>query len=144
MMEYRKANMADAVEILHDMRKEQIKTVARLGIDTKALLEKLLRGDPPPTTVIINGHAVAMYGVVQETLLGEAKIWMLATTEIKKNPIAFLRASRNITHDLYLRYGPVIGMVDSSFEQSQRWLRWIGFKEVRLGDFIVMRYSGGH
>jgi hypothetical protein len=45
---------------------------------------------------------------------------------------------------LYTNYGPVLGIVDADFEKSRQWLRWIGFEEISVGEYIVMRYSGGN
>lgn len=135
--------MTDGEYVLENLRKEQRATLARLGIDAWELLHQVIARFPSET-VLINDEVAAVFGVARETLLGEAKIWLITTSLIEKEPVAFLRASRMITKKLYAIHGPLTGMVDADFEKSQRWLRWIGFKEVRDGDFIVMRYNGGH
>lgn len=144
MMEFRKATIGDGVSVLAHLRDEQKTTISKLDLDALALLHKVMGSGMPSTTVLIDDEIAAVFGVARETLLGEVKIWMITTDLISKHPIEFLRKSRQFTKDLYSAYGPLIGMVDSNFEKSQRWLRWIGFEEVRKGDFIVMRYSGGH
>lgn len=144
MMEFRKATIGDGIAVLERLRPEQKATLEKLELDAMVLLNKVVDNGMPSTTVLIDGEVAAVFGVARETLLGEVKIWMITTDLIEKHPIEFLRNSRRFTKSLFSAYGPLVGMVDSDFEKSRRWLRWIGFEEVRKGDFIVMRYSGGH
>lgn len=143
-MRFRRATFEDGVLVLENLREEQQLTIEKLGIDSKALLRKAINETYPSMTVIVEDQVAAVFGVMKETLLGEAKIWLITTPLIEKEPVAFLRASRTFTETLYAEHGPLIGMVDADFEKSHRWLRWIGFEEVRDGDFKVMRYTGGH
>ncbi|SRR5881394_447068 len=144
MMRFRKASMDDGIKVLANLRPEQRATIEKLNLDPLGLLAKVINKEFPSMTVEIDGEVASVFGVHRETLLSDAKVWMITTELIEKHPVAFLRASRRFTEDLHKNYGPLIGMVDSDFERSRRWLRWIGFKEVKAGDFIVMRYSGGH
>lgn len=143
MISFREATLDDGVYVLNHLRPEQRATLKKLGIDGFSLFRSVLE-KAPAETVLINGRVAAVFGVSSESLIGEAKIWMITTSLIEKEPVAFLRASRTITEVLFQKHGSLIGMVDSDFEKSQRWLRWIGFKEVRKGNFNVMRYDGGH
>lgn len=144
MMTFREATWEDGKEVLERLRPQQMATVKKLNLDVMGLLTKVINNNFPSITVLIDGEVAAVFGVAQESLLSDVKIWLMTTPLIEKNSIAFLRESRRFTQELYKAYGPLIGMVDSDFEKSRRWLRWIGFKEVRVGEFIVMRYNGGH
>jgi hypothetical protein len=142
MMELRKATLDDGAKVLQHLRQEQRETLEKLDLDPGALLAKAL--DKDSITVLFDGEIAAVFGAMKATLLGDAKIWMITTDLIKQNPISFLRASRRITEELYIKHGPLIGMVDADFEKSRRWLRWIGFNEAKVGSFIIMRYEGGY
>ena len=144
MMTFREATFDDGREVLSRLRPEQKSTVAKLNHDAHGLLFKVINNGFPSITVLIDGEVAAVFGVAQETLLSDVKIWLMTTPLVEKNSIAFLRASRRFTQELYASYGPLVGMVDSDFDKSRRWLRWIGFKETKVGEFIVMRYEGGH
>lgn len=144
MMTFRSATLDDGKQVLLDLRVEQKTTIEKLDLDALKLLTKVINNRFPSITVLIDGEVAAVFGVSQETLLSDVKIWMITTSKIESSPIAFLRASRRFTQELYESYGPLLGVVDSDFEKSRRWLRWIGFKEINVGDFIVMRYEGGH
>lgn len=139
---FRKATLEDGREVIHNLREEQRRTLDKLGIEPLILLEAIFDSSSAET-VLINDQVAAVFGVTHETLIGEAKIWLITTNLIEKEPVGFLRASRIITEELFMEHGPLIGMVDADFEKSQRWLRWVGFKEVRSGNFKRMRYDGG-
>lgn len=144
MLSYREATLADGKEVLAKLRKEQRMTIAKLDLDALQLLMKVINNRFPSTTLLIDGEPAAVFGLSQESLLADTKIWMITSPLIETHPVSFLRASRFFTNKYYNMYGPLLGVVDSDFEKSRRWLRWIGFKEISVGDFIVMRYAGGH
>lgn len=141
-MKFRKGELQDGLDILADLREQQCRSLRKLQIDPVLLLVKAL--ESPAVTVLVDDRPAAMYGVVSETLLGLTKIWVISTPLIELEPIAFLRNSRRILREFHASYGTLIGMVDREFERSCAWLKWCGFVEYRLGDFIVMRYSGGN
>lgn len=142
-MNFRDGSLEDGYRILADLRRQQCETLKKLMIDPESLLRKAIWGGPS-VTVLVNDKPAAMYGVMSETLLGLSKIWLITTPLIEREPIAFLRNSRRITKDFYEKHGTLIGVVDPDFEKSRAWLEWCGFVEHRQGNFIVMRYSGGH
>jgi hypothetical protein len=142
-MRFREGTMADGLAILADLRRQQCRSLEKLELNAEKLLKKALDGGSA-TTVLIDDRPAAMFGVIQETMLGLPKIWLITTPLIEREPISFLRWSRRFTKALYAAHGTLVGVVDSEFGTSRAWLRWCGFVEHRQGDFIVMRYSGGH
>jgi hypothetical protein len=144
MIQYREARMEDGLAILANLRPQEQKTIDKLKLDAVATLAKALANQFPSFTVFVDGVPAAIFGGHSETLVGECRLWMLTTPLIEAHQIPLLRASRKYVQWMFDNYGPVVGMVDSEFDKSRRWLRWIGFKEVQDGEYIVMRYSGGH
>lgn len=144
MIEFKKATLDDGIEILSNLRFHEARTIEKLQIDAVGLLDKALRNEFPSFVCLVNGEPAAIFGGHSETLLGECRLWMLTTPLIEDHQVPLLRYSRRFVQWMAAHYGPVVGMVDSEFEVSRNWLRWIGFKEVHYGEFIVMRYSGGH
>lgn len=144
MIQYRRATLADGIAILQNLRPQEQKTIEKLRIDPISTLEKALGNQFPSFTLFIDGQPAAIFGGHSETLIGECRLWMLTTPLIEDHQIPLLRASRQYVKWMFTNYGPVVGMVDAEFEKSRNWLRWIGFKEVQDGEYIVMRYSGGH
>jgi len=144
MISFRKAEIGDGIQILSNLRFHEARTIEKLQLDAVGLLDKALRNEFPSFVCIVDGEPAAIFGGHSETLLGETRLWMLTTPLIEKHQVPLLRASKRFVEWMARIYGPVVGMVDSEFEASRNWLRWIGFKEVQDGDYIVMRYSSGH
>jgi hypothetical protein len=144
MIEFREATVFDGIEILAHIREPQKRTIEKLNIDASALLTKAIRNEFPSFCVFVEGHPAAIFGGHSETLIGETRLWMLTTPLIERHQVPLLRYSKRFVRAMFESYGPVIGVVDADFEKSRAWLRWIGFKEIAEGDYIVMRYSGGH
>lgn len=141
MIEFVKAEFHHGECILGNLREQEKLTITKLGINAPILLEKALANEFPSFTLLIDDEPAAIFGGHAETMLGEPRLWMLTTPLILKHVVPLLRASRAYVHWMRDRYGPVIGLVDSEFEASKRWLMWIGFKEIQHGEYIVMRYS---
>ncbi len=144
MIEFKQATIDDGLEILTNLRLHEARTIKKLQLDAVELLTRALRNEFPSFVCLVDGEPAAIFGGHSETLLGECRLWMLTTPLIENHQIPLLRYSRRFVEWMAAHYGPVVGLVDSEFEISRRWLRWIGFKEVHDGEFIVMRYSGGH
>lgn len=144
MISFKEATLDDGIAVLSNLRFHETRTIEKLGIDSVALLDRALRNEFPSFVCLVDGEPAAIFGGHSETLLGECRLWMLTTPLIEQHQVPLLRASKRFVKWMAAHYGPVVGMVDSEFEASRAWLRWIGFKEVHNGEYIVMRYSGGH
>jgi hypothetical protein len=144
MISFQKATLDDGIQILSNLRFHEARTIEKLQLDAVGLLDKALRNEFPSFVCFVDGEPAAIFGGHSETLLGETRLWMLTTPLIEKHQVPLLRASKRFVEWMARTYGPVVGMVDSEFEASRNWLRWIGFKEVHDGEYIVMRYSSGH
>lgn len=144
MISFQKATLEDGVRILSNLRFHEARTIEKLQLDAVSLLAQAIRNEFPSFVCMVDGEPAAIFGGHSETLLGECRLWMLTTPLIEAHQVPLLRASKRFVEWMARAYGPVVGMVDSEFEKSRDWLRWIGFKEVQAGDYIVMRYSSGH
>lgn len=144
MILFREATLDDGIEVLENLRGQEKKTLEKLQIDAVSLLDKAIRNEFPSFVCLVDHEPAAIFGGSSETLLGECRLWMLTTPLIERHQVPLLRASKRFVNWMFLNYGPVVGMVDSEFEVSRNWLRWIGFKEIHDGDYVVMRYSGGN
>jgi hypothetical protein len=144
MISFKKATIGDGIAILSNLRFHEQRTIDKLQLDAVTLLERALRNEFPSFVCFVDGEPAAIFGGHSETLLGETRLWMLTTPLIERHQVPLLRASKKFVEWMARAYGPVVGVVDSEFEKSRNWLRWIGFKEVHDGEYIVMRYSSGH
>jgi len=144
MIAFRQATIDDGIEVLKNLRYHDARTIEKLQLDAVGLLNKALVNDFPTFVCLVDGEPAAIFGGHSLTMLGECHLWMLTTPLIEAHQVPLLRASKRFVQWMCHNYGPVVGVVDSEFEASKNWLRWIGFKEVQSGDYIVMRYTSGH
>lgn len=141
MIEIREVVSEDIDRILPLIRAHEQKTIERLGLNALALLEDTFERGRPMCIAEVDGEPMAMWGLEWQTVLSTPVLWMLTTDLVDRYPIGFLRESRRVVHEWREIYGPVEGLVDSDFDTSLRWLRWIGFREIDGGNYIRMRYS---
>lgn len=131
----------DLTNIIPLLREHDRKTAERLGVDPIDVLRYTFERGSPMQIALVEGRPLAMWGVEWKSLLSVPSLWMITTDEVQRNPIAFLRESRRVVKEWGETYGSLEGMVDSDFETSLRWLRWLGFHEVEsLDGFKKMRY----
>lgn len=140
MISIRATKLTDIEAIIPNLRAHDRKTIERLRLDPVALLRRTFDNGSPMFTATEDGAPVCMWGLEKKSLLSSWMLWMLTTDAIDENPVRFLRESRKIIKSLSSAYGTIEGMVDSDFEISIRWLRWLGFREVHEGEFKLMRY----
>ncbi len=76
---------------------------------------------------VLNGRPIAIFGLVPETLVGEkASIWLLATNDLTKIQMRFLRHCKYFI-DMMLDYFPYLyNHVDDRNIKSINWLRYCG------------------
>jgi hypothetical protein len=141
MIAVREATLEDGLFVLANLREQEKRTILKLGIDAEEVLRNALENDYPSFVIDVAGRPAVVCGASSDTMLGEPRLWMLTTPIIENHQITFLRTSRRYVQWMRKTYGPIIGMVDCDFEKSRQWLRWIGFKEIQSGEYIVMRYS---
>jgi len=144
MISFQRATLEDGLYILGNLRRQEARTIEKLQLDAVDLIDRALRNEFPSFVCMVDDVPAAIFGGHSETMLGECRLWMLTTPLIEAHQVPLLRASKRFVEWMARAYGPVVGMVDSEFEKSRDWLRWIGFKEVHDGEYIVMRYSSGH
>ncbi len=140
MIEIRQSRLEDIEAIIPRLRAHDKKTVERLNIDAVRLLIDTYRNGSPMMTATENGAPVCMWGIEKKSLLSCWMIWMLTTDFVDRHPIRFLRSSRTIVRVWAESFGTIEGMVDTDFEVSIRWLRWLGFREIADGEYKKMRY----
>lgn len=141
MIQFRQATLEDGLHILSNLRSHEVRAIEKLQLNAVDLIARALRNEFPSFVCMVDNEPAAIFGGASETMLGECQLWILTTPLIEQHKVPLLRASKRFVKWMATTYGPVVGLVDSEFEKSRNWLRWIGFKEVHNGEYIVMRYS---
>jgi len=133
MLTVRRARAHDCVLMAETLRPaDKAEVYAAAGIQPfDALFQGLQNSDLPVVGADENDIPVAMGGVcsTEEPLAG--LVWMLATTDIEKHKISFLRQSRDLVMGWHDRYPVLFNAVDERNELHIKWLRWLGFTFIR-------------
>lgn len=79
-------------------------------------------------TGFVGDKPVCMWGVVQESLVGNIGVpWMIATEYLEKFDRVFIRHCKAQALEIFNRYDTLINHVDARNKKAIRWLKWIGF-----------------
>ena len=129
---WRKATKGDVLDVAHRLREADIaEGEAMLGMDPK---QWLTFADLTRTWVIYNAknENVALAGV--EPLPGDnsALIWMVATDQLEKHSIEFLKYSRPFIEEITRPYDLVFNWVHADNAVHLKWLKWCGFTFIKF------------
>jgi len=97
-----------------------------------ALVEGFETSEEPMVGVTDDDTPVCMGGVgaVEGDPLAGC-VWMLATTDIEKHKMSFLRRSKPWVEEWNKKYPVLFNCVDERNELHIKWLRWLGFTFIR-------------
>lgn len=89
--------------------------------------------DPNNTYVVFNsqGVNVALAGVAPRED-GSAMIWMIATDDLERHSLEFLRYSRTFIEQVSEPFTHTFNWVHADNEVHIKWLKWCGFTFVKL------------
>lgn len=77
---------------------------------------------------LADGQCAAIWGAKLPGVLGtHAYIWVVCSEMIEQYPVTFLRHSRKAIAELRQTVPHLHGLVLAEFEDSIKWLRWLGF-----------------
>jgi len=83
----------------------------------------------PCLTIDNNGVPVGMFGITPETLMGsKAIVWLLASDDIDKIKIRFLRNCKIFINLMLNQYPYLYNFVDERNTESIKWLKYLGAK----------------
>lgn len=94
----------------------------------ECLLHGLENSNRCITLLTPDGVPCGMAGVITHVITGAGYVWLLATEEIEKYPVTFLKNSHTVIDELCRGYPFVTCLSDSRNELHQKWLKWCGFE----------------
>jgi hypothetical protein len=135
MLIARPSIMQDALDLAPRLRKEDVEEVLAAG--GKSALASLMEGvqlsDACFTCVDGDGRPVLMFGTVPhptDQLVG--CIWLLASDEIAKHRIRFLRECPRYVEGFQRKYPVLMNFTDCRNHLHHKWLRWCGFDFINI------------
>ncbi len=130
---YRFPTEEDILSVARRMREQDIQEVyASCGVSPLvAISESILQSDIC-FTALFDGNPEVIFGLAQHPIYDAAVVWLLGTDAVRNNARAFLEASYVIVDDWSTIYPILFNAVDARNTVSRRWLKWLGFKELKL------------
>ena len=98
------------------------------------MLEGLKQGEKTLTMVAPTGIPVGLLGVGKSIIEDAGAIWLVATDDIEKYQMTFLRHSKRVLKELQQDYLALHNYVDARNSLHIKWLKWMGFKFINKFD----------
>jgi len=112
-----------------NMREVDVQEVNKSsGLKPYHALCESVRRSKYSTVVLIDDEPVAVFGIVELSLLGSLGVpWMLATPSISKDIKLFMMETKKALSVIFGMYEQLYNYVDIENRNAIRWLKWIGF-----------------
>ena len=86
-----------------------------------------------------DGEILAYWGYAPSSFMGNScRAWLLSTPAVETNKRAFMEASTHYLAQLLERYPQVYVEVDREYTRAVRWLEWLGFYTVNIGERFTL------
>jgi len=130
----RRSVVPDVAAVSKDIRPEDAAEIrAASGMEPFAgLMTGYLHSDECWTICTAKDHkAIALFGLRMADE-GQGVVWLLATNDLPKYGIRFLRESRGWIDRFHQKADLLFNAVDQRNTVHIRWLEWLGFKFIRV------------
>ena len=134
----RKATLQDAFTLAPKLRKEDIAEIrATIGEEPdNALVFAFFASEDCYAICDGNGAVIGMFGV-SRTGADEGSIWMVASDELRRHGLEFLRKCREWIAAFNAKYPLLFGYTDCRNTLHHKWLKWCGFTFINKAPFGV-------
>lgn len=121
----RAADISDVIAMKDNLRESDIREVeASHGFTPEQALRQAFEVSEFRATIVSKGVPVVLFGVMPDGTNGS--VWMLATKDLKKIRLAFLKISRLMIAHMLELYPYLYNYADVRNEESIEWLKWCG------------------
>lgn len=147
MIEIVEANASHVGDIILGMREHDLGEFNVVGTDPRKMILESLEKSARSWTALLDGTAVCMWGVREESVLGGGHIWLITTKAVDEFPLDFLRLSFKSVRETLSEFKFLYGYVEDNYALSHRWMKWLGFRPVSfsdLGPIKLHRYELSH
>ena len=129
MIEERDASLQDIKDLANNLRKEDEREVRTLTQEDP--VKSLIRGfvvSKMCKVVFLNKKLVLIYGVAKTSDPEIGSPYMLATNELPKIGVRFVRNSKDRIDKMHEHYPVLFNYIDSRNKLHLKWLKWCGFE----------------
>lgn len=129
---YRPFTAGDAEILAPKLRKHDVDEVwASHGLTPlEALVKSQINSSESHTIIASDGEVIGMFGCVDDGAVGIP--WLLASDRLPEVAREFLPESRKWVEKINQDYLVLTNYVDVRNTSAKRWLKWLGFRFVRI------------
>jgi hypothetical protein len=85
------------------------------------------------------GEVLAYWGYAPSSFMGNScRAWLLSTPAVERHRRAFAEASTHYLEQLLSQFPQVYVEVDREYTRAVRWLEWLGFYPVNIGERFTL------
>jgi hypothetical protein len=133
----RRATLADALSLAPKLRQEDIAEIrAVCGLPPREALIFCFFASPECYAIVAEEGVIGMFGVTREAH-DTGAIWMVASDDLPRHGLEFLRKCRKWVDELNDRYPLLYNYADQRNTVHLKWLRWCGFQFINLEPYGV-------
>lgn len=142
------ATREHCIELAENMTPANVAECAASGVTPEAAVVGSVVVSREPMTMLADGRVLAIYGIMEPTLLStSASPWVLAT-DVTQHSKWFLRTSKRVLDEWRSQYKSLANYVDARHTVSIRWLQWLGYELAEPAPFgpkgaLFRRFSMG-
>jgi len=129
---------SDIIKISHCLRADDIAEIKAIGMTPIECLEMSYQDSIYKYTCRVKDRVVCMFGLNADSLMGEkAKIWLLATDDLKIIQRRFARHSKDFLKEALESYPVLYNYIDVRNTESIKWLKWLGANFISTGKYGI-------
>lgn len=127
--QFKRARSGHAYTISSNLRDSDAREIwAMTPLPIAEALALAIRGSRRAWIWVVNGQVVCIFGVAPLSIIsGSGSPWMVATPDIYKHRVAFLRGSRRWVRTMRSMYPLLWNCTAANNAAGIKWLQWLGF-----------------
>lgn len=119
-----------------DLRDGDAREVGAFGLSQEESVTTMIRHSAAAFCALDGGKPLMIWGIQCQSLIGHtAHLWALSGKGIERHRKELLRRSYDFVEGMQDRFYRLEAMVDPTYEQGRRWVRWLGFED---GDWLTI------
>jgi len=127
----RPATVADALAVAANIRPEDRREIEGLGHSPLALVWCVETSAHATAFYNREGELAGIAGIGPDDQPGVGQVWMICTPAVEKNPVTFVRQSRQWIETAGKDYSMLWNLMDSRNKLHHKLVKMLGFKSLR-------------
>lgn len=80
---------------------------------------------------MVGPRTIALWGVISPSMFSSVGyLWSTISKEVENHKVLVARTSKRAVRDLLVQYEKLETITNAEFPLADKWVRWLGFREV--------------